>query len=292
MISAHESERCVTRFSRGATPLPMALPSLALPSLALLSQVLLSLVLLAPVLPAQSASDIARRVDAVRDGDVRLSFPARPGVCGNGSSWIRTSDSTRVGSFRGGGDVDMECQEGPVRVVIARRDGRSVDVRTYVGGRWRTDRSATDLGMLSAAAAVSWLIAEVEEGDESSAKDALMPLTIADADVPWARVLNVARDASRPRDVRTQALFWSAQAAGDKAAQEIGVIASTDPDVDVRTQAVFALSRRADGVEHLLTIARTSKDREVKKAAYFWLGQSKDPRAAALFAEVLGKPAR
>lgn len=254
--------------------------------------VTLALLLMAPALSAQSANDIRRQVDAVRDGVVRITFPSRAGVCGNGNSWYRTSDGDRIGSFRRGDDVDMECEEGPVRVVVARRNGRSDDLRTYVGGRWRADPSATDLGMISAEQAVSWLIAEVETGDESSAKDALMPLTIADAEVPWSRVLDVARDASRPRGVRTQALFWSAQAAGERAAQEIGVIASTDPDVEVRKQAVFALSRRDDGVEHLLTIARTSTDREVKKAAYFWLGQSKDPRAAALFAEVLSKPTR
>ncbi len=255
-----------------------------------------TIAVMAPVLvlpgtvAAQESSAVSSQVAAVRDGTVRLSFPAREGVCGNGNSWFRDGNGNRVGTFRGSRDVDVECEPGPVRLVVERRGGRSTDVRTYVGGRWRPDEAATDLGTVSAAGAVSWLISEVERGEADGAKDALMPLIIADAQVPWDRVLAVARDVSRPRQVRTQAMFWSANAAGDKAAQELGVIASNDPDVEIRTQAVFALSRRDDGVEQLLRIARTSKDREVKKSAYFWLGQSKDPRAAALFAEVLAKP--
>jgi HEAT repeat protein len=104
------------------------------------------------------------------------------------------------------------------------------------------------------------------------------------------RLLDVARNDVRPREVRLQALFWAAQEAGERASAEIGAIAHDDPDVEVRKQAVFALSRRDDGVVHLLSIARTSTDREVKRTAYFWLGQSRDPRATALFAEVLGRP--
>jgi hypothetical protein len=248
------------------------------------------IVLLAASLDAQAAPELARRVGAVRDGRVRLAFAARAGVCGNGSSWIRTGEGNYTGSWRGGRDVDLECDAGPVRVVVERSAGRSTRLRTYVGGRWRADADAVDLGLVDAATAVEWLLREVEQGDDRTAKDAFLPLTIADATVAWPRVLAVARNPSRPSSVRSQAVFWAAQAAGDKAAQEIGVIAATDPDVEVRTQAVFALSRRADGVDHLMQIARTSKDREVKRAAYFWLGQSKDPRAVALFAEVLGKP--
>lgn len=251
------------------------------------------LVMSAHVLLVSAASaqqSIGERVATIRDGTVRLSFPAREGVCGNGSSWIRTRDGSTMGTWSRRDDIEVECEPGPVRLVIERQGGRTTELRTYVGGQWRAAADATDLGTVSASNAIEYLVREAERGDAESAKQSLMPLTIADGEVPWTRVLGVARDQSRPQSVRTQALFWAAQAAGDKAADDIGAIARNDPDLEVRKQAVFALSRRDDGVEHLLRIARSSTDREVKKSAYFWLGQSKDPRATELFAEVLGRP--
>jgi HEAT repeat protein len=62
-----------------------------------------------------------------------------------------------------------------------------------------------------------------------------------------------------------------------------------DPDAEVRKHAVFAMSQLPpdQGVPTLIVLARTHKDREVRKQAMFWLGQSGDPRALALFEEVL-----
>jgi hypothetical protein len=43
----------------------------------------------------------------------------------------------------------------------------------------------------------------------------------------------------------------------------------------------------SEGVPLLINVARTNTNREVRKQAIFWLGQSKDPRAMAFFEEVL-----
>ncbi|HEX4602271.1 MAG TPA: HEAT repeat domain-containing protein, partial [Gemmatimonadales bacterium] len=61
---------------------------------------------------------------------------------------------------------------------------------------------------------------------------------------------------------------------------------------DVKEQAVFALSQRPreEGVPALIRVARANPDREVRRKALFWLGQSNDPRALALFEELLTKP--
>ena len=40
----------------------------------------------------------------------------------------------------------------------------------------------------------------------------------------------------------------------------------------------------------LIQIARSNRDPEVRKKAFFWLGQTGDPRALALFEEVLTRP--
>jgi hypothetical protein len=39
----------------------------------------------------------------------------------------------------------------------------------------------------------------------------------------------------------------------------------------------------------LIRIAKTNKDPEIRRRALFWLGQSDDPRALALFEEILTK---
>jgi hypothetical protein len=250
---------------------------------------LVALTLFVNASPIAAQQSVADQVNAVRAGTVRLSFASRTGVCGNGS-YIRTGKNNYTGNWSRQQDLQEACEPGPVRVVAERVNGRTVDVRSYVGGQWKDSENAVDLGTVAASDAMEWLLREAESGGEEASKDALLPLTLADVNVPWLRVLEISKDRTRPRAVRSQAVFWAAQAAGDKAADEIGAIAQNDPDKEVRTAAVFALSRRDDGFDQLTRIARTSKDRDVKQSAYFWIGQSKDPRAADFLAEVLARP--
>jgi hypothetical protein len=89
--------------------------------------------------------------------------------------------------------------------------------------------------------------------------------------------------------MRERALFWIARRAEAKAADTITAAIEHDPDVEVKKQAVFALSQlpRGEGVPLLIGLARTNSNPAVRKQAYFWLGQSKDPRALSFFEEVL-----
>ena len=89
--------------------------------------------------------------------------------------------------------------------------------------------------------------------------------------------------------MRERALVWIARRAESRAAATISAAIERDPDVEVKKQAVFALSQlpRQEGVPLLINLARTSQNPVVRKQAYFWLGQSKDPRALAFFEEIL-----
>jgi hypothetical protein len=89
--------------------------------------------------------------------------------------------------------------------------------------------------------------------------------------------------------MRARALFWIARRAEAKAAATISAAIEHDPEVEVKKQAVFALSQlpRGEGVPLLIALARTNTNPVVRKQAYFWLGQSKDPRALSFFEEVL-----
>jgi HEAT repeat protein len=90
---------------------------------------------------------------------------------------------------------------------------------------------------------------------------------------------------------RGEALFWLAQNAGRTAAAEITAAVQNDPDTNVQVRAVQALSQlpKDEGVPRLIDIARSHKNPKVRERAMFWLGQSKDPRAAKFFEEILIK---
>jgi hypothetical protein len=252
---------------------------------------------LAP-LPAQS---IARRVAQVKDGTVRMSFASRSDVCGNGSGNISTSGNRNSGRTSNGSvtystsrhnEWEDDCESGPIRVAIDIADGRPIALRTYVGGRWRTGTDITDLGTVPVKEAVDYLLDNLARAEGKVAGEAIFPATIADSTVTWPRLLSLAKDDSRSRSVRTQAVFWVSQAAGDKAtAGLVEVAGDAAADQDVRLQAVFAISQRPkdEGIPALVDIAKNSKDPKIRKQSIFWLGQSGDPRAIAYFEAILNK---
>lgn len=230
---------------------------------------------------AAGAQTLAQRVEAVGSGTVRLSFAARPGVCGDGLHSIRVHDSND--------EWEDDCEPQPVRVALQVHDHRVTEVRSYVGGRWRPAISAADLGTVRPQDAAAYFISLAERpGDVSG--DPLLPATMADSSTIWPELLRLARSPAVPQETRRQAVFWLGEAAGAAAARTLDSIAGDSAsDREVRKQAVFALSQRSDneGVPALLRIARDNPDRELRKTALFWLGQSEDPRALALFEEIL-----
>jgi HEAT repeat protein len=123
-------------------------------------------------------------------------------------------------------------------------------------------------------------------------RDAIFPATIADSAEPWPGLLRIARSDDRPRETRKQAVFWLGQAAGEAATVGLDSL-SRDASVDreVQKAVVFAFSQRPreEGIPALIRIARSHRDADVRRDAVFWLGQSNDPRAIALFEELLTK---
>ena len=128
--------------------------------------------------------------------------------------------------------------------------------------------------------------------DPDSALRAHVVFALGQSDVPEAidTMIAVGRGDADAR-VRGQALFWLGQKAGSKAVAAITRAVAEDPESAVRKKAVFALSQlpRDEGVPLLIDLARGNSNPVVRKQAMFWLGQSEDPRALALFAEILGR---
>jgi hypothetical protein len=266
--------------------------------------VLAALAGVAAIAPAQS---IASRVARVSNGTVRMTFAAKPGICGSGrgagsaggqrNSIIHSNGGGRTtwGNDSYSRDVEWEsdCSVGPARVVLDRRDGELTDLRFYVGGRWRPAAAdVVDLGTVSAHDAADYLVSIAQTERGSMGEKAIFPATIADSADIWPALIKVARNSDLPRGTRTQSVFWLGQAAGDAATANLNSLVGDDSvDREVRESAVFALSQRPrdEGVPALIAVARTNKDPEIRKKALFWLGQSHDPRALDLFEELLTK---
>jgi len=247
---------------------------------------LIALSLCARGVGAQEGARLASQIDGVQSGTVRIAFAARAGVCGNGMSWFRArggliSGNVINGSWSGGRDVDATCDGGPVRLVIVRVAGETTDMRMYVGGTWRADTGVTDLGRVSAPDAGAYLLRIAQMGTAKAARTAITAATVADSLDPSATLLRIAKDDSRPSDVRSSALNWLGEIVGDKVAMSLDSLAYEPGDREVRKQAIFAMSRRPadEAVPALLKMVETLPDRELRKTAVFWLAQSKDPRA-------------
>ena len=233
---------------------------------------------------------LASRVAAAPDGEVWMRFASRPGVCGS-ENGISTSGGRN--HYTTDGDGRWECLEGPVWVALERRGGRVEKVRMRVARGWSMEGRGrvTDLGTVGTREASDYLLALAERSTEGRVgEEAIVPATLADSVTTWPALLRLTRNTALPDKTRRSAVFWLGQQAGDRVTRELSAFVSeNDDDREVRKHAVFALSQRPrdESVPELVRIARTHRDPEIRKTAMFWLGQSNDPRAVALFEEIL-----
>ena len=244
---------------------------------------------------AARAQSLSRRLADVGDGTVIFSFASRPGVCGDGATYVRDAfgEGMRIsegGNFSGrtnGGDDWPPCIPGPVRVRLTMSRGEVIRLRTFAGPlRDRDAADRRDLGTVSVDDATSFLTRLVEQASGRSASEAVVPIVLADSIDPWPPLLRFARNERLSRSVRSSADFWLARGA----AAALGVADhDDDADDDVRGSAVFALSQQPKDVAipRLIEVARRNAHRAARSQALFWLGQSNDPRAVDLFEEIL-----
>jgi hypothetical protein len=230
------------------------------------------------------AQSLSERIGAVADGTIRLSFAARPGVCGQGDNSINIGHSTD--------EWQPDCSPRLVRVALELSQRSVQSVRTYIGGQWISDPSAVDLGTVSSHEAAGYFLNLAQDAGAGTYddEDLLLPAVLADSVTVWPSLVKIARSSRASEKLRGRAVFWLSQAAGEAAGSALDSIASDDRgDREVRKQAIFALSQRStnEAVPALIRIARTNDDPELRRTALFWLGQSEDPRAITLFEEIL-----
>src|SRR5689334_7011334 len=131
-----------------------------------------------------SAQGIGSRVDGAPDGRVQFSFAARPGVCGNGRTYIQTGPNSITGTINYNGNYYGNfndamradpCIPGPVRVIVDRADKLPLSIQTYVGPADSSLRGVTDLGRVRAQDAADYLLGLASKIDGRAGRDALFP---------------------------------------------------------------------------------------------------------------------
>ncbi|HEX7980671.1 MAG TPA: HEAT repeat domain-containing protein [Gemmatimonadaceae bacterium] len=241
------------------------------------------------------AQSLAQRVRAVGTGVAELHYTARPGTCGDGRESFSFGSGMHFGNWYGRSSDGMApfCQPGPARVRLRIEGGTITSVRVSVGPARSSEERPTELGAVSSREAAAFFLALADSTEGNVAKHAITAAVLADSASVWPQLLAIATDTARvPRSVRHDATFWAGQFAAAKLAGNDDDLAAADDGDDrddARSAAVFALSqlRGRAGVEPLLQVARTNRDPAVRRKALFWLGESGDPRAIALFREIL-----
>jgi hypothetical protein len=249
-----------------------------------------------------AAQSLAARIQATApDADVRFSFPSRPEVCGDGETLMiidSTGDTrmTRGTMRRNDARFDekgrlIDCRRGPAVVDLTRSGGSIRTVRVSVGGTGTTD--GTDLGQVDANTAIAFLLDEsvLSAASDRASSDMIFAATLATAE-SWPQLLRLARTRTLTDHARTAAIFTLSQQAGDRATAGLqSIIGDDSEELDVMQAAVFALSRIEDEetVPRLIAIARTHREPEIRRVALIWLGRTKDPRALALFEDILAR---
>ena len=239
-----------------------------------------------------NAQSLAERIAAARDEVVTFHYTARPGVCGDGESFIRTGDHSYHGNVHVG-RAKEPCVAGPVQVRLMLDAGGVFRLQYWVGPL--RHRGGRDLGRVPAREAASYLMTIAQRGTQTVSAKAIFPAVLADSAVVWPALLTVARDVdTRSRGTRQEALmflsrFASAAVAGHPNEPFAEHEGPATEDEGLKTQAVFVLSQlpRNEGVPELLKVARENRSWRVRSQALFWLGQSGDPRALELFEALL-----
>ena len=238
----------------------------------------------AVVSTSASAQSLANRVASSSDRSVQFTYKARPGVCGDGRTFI----STGPGNFYGFYSTDRndQCQPGPVRVILDLADRNVVAMRTYVGvPADAADGGVTNLGNVSPTEAADFLLGVAARADGRVGRDAIFAALLGDSVEVSSRLLAIGRDVNRPLETRRAALSGLARGEPrqlDATGASLVQIATNENDVQsVRTHALSVLSRldHGAGIQPLIRLANGNMSSWIGEQSVRVLASSGDPRA-------------
>ena len=266
--------------------------------------ILLTALMMTAVVPAIEHARIESiRVEGSLDGTIRriaerheepvwIGYSiesAEPGgwsscCCSELSGWRHSSGPCSLEDdshcMTSGNDRTTDSGHRDLLILARLRHGRVDTIRTLSddcildgGGRllyWIEEVGADE--------SLEWLSKMIEEKGDLSERG-LMAMSMHAGERSIDLLIERARS-PYPASVRGKALFWLAHRAGNRV---VGTLteALDDPETEIKKAAVFGLSQLPpdEGVPLLIKVAREHGNREVRRDAIFWLGQSRDPRA-------------
>jgi HEAT repeat protein len=106
-----------------------------------------------------------------------------------------------------------------------------------------------------------------------------------------AWLIEVARDKSFTTETRKQAIFWAAQRRTVDLDQLSALYDQSRGDTDFQQHLLFIYSERREpaAVDKLMAIAKSDPNSELRKQALFWLGQKNDPRVRQFLRDLIIK---
>jgi hypothetical protein len=241
------------------------------------------LLLIAAPAPIAFGQSLAARIASASDRSVQFSYPVRPGVCGDGRTYISTGSGNFYGSFST--NAADQCLAGPVRVVADLADRNVIALRTYVGGPATSDPGVTNLGIVTSAEAADYLMGVASRADGRVGRDAIFAALLGENVDLTSRLLDIGRDQSRPLETRRAALSGLVRSDSrqlDRIGSALVQIATNESDAQgVRTTALSALSRldHGAGIQPLIQLASANLTSWVGREAMTVLARSGDPRA-------------
>jgi HEAT repeat protein len=244
------------------------------------------LALLVSAAGSVSAQTLESRVAGAPNGNVTFRFASRADVCGDGRTYIRADDMW-MGSFNDG-VRSMECERGPIRVLLT-RDGKEIlRISTYAGPV-AEEPGATNLGAVPAREAAAWLLGIAARIDGRPGRDAIMPAALADSALVTRELLAIARNADRSREIRRSALSWVVRRRGevgelsaDEVSRTLVTIARDENEVrTVRDQALSSLARleTQSSLDALVSMTTGTTEAWLARRAVEMMASSGDPRA-------------
>ena len=150
--------------------------------------------------------------------------------------------------------------------------------------------------------AVFWLGQQHGEGNSAFLRDLYARVTPTDLKEKILFSLSQMQSADNTRwlmdlavnsredvDLRKKALFWAGQTGANIG--DLTALYDRTSDKDIKEQLIFVYSQRHESaaLDKMIDIARHEQDKELRKKAVFWLGQSRDPRAAQVLLEIINQ---
>src|SRR6266545_2121801 len=103
-------------------------------------------------------------------------------------------------------------------------------------------------------------------------------------------LMDIALNEREDIEIRKKALFWAGQGRTVDIADLVQLYDRTQ-NREMKDQLIFVYSQRreAAAMDKLFDIGKNEPDRELRKKAIFWIGQSRDPRAARFLQDLINQ---